>query len=450
VRPEVKELAAAALTLLCFSLPATLLAKERRGADLVVTRTNGQQVIGELIAVKPNSLLLLGPARKDESVNTVDIKSIKIVRKSRAGMGVVLGLVSGALGGALWGHHEAGGDEDGLYVFGGALLFGGVGALTGLVAGVAAGLDDEIVLSGQPESVVRSSLARLSRHAREPGAMALPQRTQATATVMRETGAGANARPEGTFQPPKTPRFRLTWAAANNLGAGYSFSTPASGTFRFSDNLPPGDTGPFPMEIWAQHSRPRFTLGCVGLAYEWNRYWSSEIELYAPASHETDTFGSPEFTSGLDGKSYYSSYGFLESVSSISLLVGLTFRPLPPEFLQRHVIEAGVAAGPAFIQVAKNDVYAHQKPTIRNMTWTARVRAAYDFYFVPAFSMGAFAEYRWLKADIPEYTATADLFFYDVNDPNGVPLRRTTDVTIPGIRVALGGFACGLRLGLRF
>lgn len=450
MRPVVKKCAAAALTLICLGLPAFLSAMDRRGASLVVTRTDGQQVIGELIAVKPNSLLLLSPAGKDESVNAGNIKSIKIVRKSRAGTGILLGLLSSVLGGVIWGHHEAGGDEDQLYVLGGGLYFGIIGGLTGLAAGLAAGLDEEIVLSGQPESVVRSFLARLSRHAREPGAQALRQVTQAAASVMQETGAGASARPEATYRPPGTPRFKLTWSAACNLGAEYSYFTSGSGTFRFGDNLPPGDTGPFPMEITASHSRPQFTLGCLGIAYEWNRYWSSEIELYAPASGVTDTSGSPEFTSGLDGKRYYSFYGLLESVRSISLLIGLTFRPFPPGFLQRHVIEAGVAAGPAFLTVAKYDVYAPQEPPIRNVTWTARIRAAYDFYFVPAFSMGAFAEYRWLNAGIPEYTATTDLFFGVVNDPYGVPLRRTAVVTVPGVTVALGGFACGLRLGVRF
>ncbi len=39
-------------------LPTSLYAK-KRGAKIVVTKLDGQQIKGELIAVKPNSLLLL-------------------------------------------------------------------------------------------------------------------------------------------------------------------------------------------------------------------------------------------------------------------------------------------------------------------------------------------------------------------------------------------------------
>jgi hypothetical protein len=112
-----------------------------------------------------------------------------------------------------------------------------------------------------------------------------------------------------------------------------------------------------------------------------------------------------------------------------------------------------VAAGPALVRVATTRstlIPSAQSQIHRNLTWAATVHAAYDFYFVPAFSMGAFAEYRWLKADVPEYAYTADLEFYQANDLYGSGIRRTTEVRVPGRTVELGGFAYGLRLGLRF
>ena len=44
-------------SILILSMP--LKAKERKGADLIIQRTDGTQVRGELIAVKEKSLLLL-------------------------------------------------------------------------------------------------------------------------------------------------------------------------------------------------------------------------------------------------------------------------------------------------------------------------------------------------------------------------------------------------------
>jgi hypothetical protein len=41
------------------ALSGNLFAKERKGADLIIQKKEGQQVRGELIAVKENSLLLL-------------------------------------------------------------------------------------------------------------------------------------------------------------------------------------------------------------------------------------------------------------------------------------------------------------------------------------------------------------------------------------------------------
>ncbi len=67
-------------------LSVNLYAKERRGAKLIITKKNGQQVKGELITVKPNSLLLLDTEGKDVSVGIADIKVIKIVKKSQVVM----------------------------------------------------------------------------------------------------------------------------------------------------------------------------------------------------------------------------------------------------------------------------------------------------------------------------------------------------------------------------
>jgi len=85
-------------------LSANLYAKERRGAKLIVTKNDGQLIEGELITVKPNSLLLLDTEGKDVSVDIADIKVIKIVKKPQ----VVKGVLGGLLGGTLFGAFLAG------------------------------------------------------------------------------------------------------------------------------------------------------------------------------------------------------------------------------------------------------------------------------------------------------------------------------------------------------
>jgi hypothetical protein len=73
---------------LVFSLlvcSGNLVANEKHGTKLVITKSDGQQITGELIVVKPSSLLLLdSQTRADVSVETGEISVIKIIRKSKA------------------------------------------------------------------------------------------------------------------------------------------------------------------------------------------------------------------------------------------------------------------------------------------------------------------------------------------------------------------------------
>jgi len=90
--------------------------KERKhGAKLIITKKNGQQIKGELITVKPNSLLILDAEGKDVSIDIADIKVIRIVKKSKFGKGLLYGLLIGGGGGGLFG-----------------LVFGGKGEIVGL------------------------------------------------------------------------------------------------------------------------------------------------------------------------------------------------------------------------------------------------------------------------------------------------------------------------------
>ncbi|GAH61129.1 unnamed protein product, partial [marine sediment metagenome] len=130
-------------------LSANLYAKERRGAKLIITKKDGQQIKGELITVKPNSLLLLNTEGKDVSVDIADINVIRIVKKSmyRMGMGMVIGGLTAAGIGALIGFSK--GDDPNLAIQWGltaegkalvyGLLVGGLGIFLGGIIGVIAG-----------------------------------------------------------------------------------------------------------------------------------------------------------------------------------------------------------------------------------------------------------------------------------------------------------------------
>jgi len=165
-------------------LSANLYAKERRGAKLIVQRRGDQVqtrykdtpwetsvmtgIRGELITVKPNSLLLLDTEGKDVSIDIGDIKVIRIVKKSKAGL---IGSVAGTLGGIIFVTiiDAALGEEESVSFYG-YCLFGGiglcVGTLVGGIIGAVVGKDVTIQIEGMSDSEIQETLEKLRKKAR--------------------------------------------------------------------------------------------------------------------------------------------------------------------------------------------------------------------------------------------------------------------------------------------
>jgi len=156
--------------------------RKKHGANLIIQKINGQQVSGELITAKPNSLLLLNTEGKDVSVDIEEIKVITVVKKSKALLGVGAGLLGGAGGGAVIGASlwvlglpvaaifgEAGveGWKDDFqdFLWNGALIGTGVGALLGIIGG-SAGKDKTIQIEGMSDSEIQEALEKLRKKAR--------------------------------------------------------------------------------------------------------------------------------------------------------------------------------------------------------------------------------------------------------------------------------------------
>jgi small nuclear ribonucleoprotein (snRNP)-like protein len=103
MNPTSKKFISLFLVFSLMMLPASLYAK-KRGAKLIITKKDGQLIKGELIAVKPNSLLLLDTEGKDVSVGIADIEVIRFVKKLKTGRTeALIGLLIGAGGGVILG-----------------------------------------------------------------------------------------------------------------------------------------------------------------------------------------------------------------------------------------------------------------------------------------------------------------------------------------------------------
>jgi len=144
-------------------LSTNLYAKERRGAELIIQRIGDQArkvkrtqldgtpwettditgIWGELIAVKPNSLLLLDASGKDVSADIADIKAIRIMKKSKFWTGAGIGVLIGGAAGAILGYSS--GDDD---------------------PGAGAGKDKTFQIEGMPDSEIQKTLDKLRKKAR--------------------------------------------------------------------------------------------------------------------------------------------------------------------------------------------------------------------------------------------------------------------------------------------
>jgi len=450
------KLIASVLVVSFLVLPAGLSAKERRGANLIVTRLDGSQVSGELIAVKRDSLLLLS-AGTDLTIDLADIKSIRIVRKSRAGRGAFLGSMGGALTGGVLGAVSGGIDE---YTSGEAAVvlgffFGVIGGLGGLSLGTIMGVDTTIAVAGEPAEVVADHWDKLRAHSREgrlPGAKTIVQkRLSPEPRPPAPTPVATEAAPS---RPRRTPRFRLSlpFTGAFSTDTKYDDSDTAQTSFRFPGDVPTGEAGPYPTSL-TRHPSNYYSsgFGSVSLAYEWSERWSAEVEvLFSGWRAGGLEIGALTFTSVDDGKTYEEDFIFFSYQTNFSaVLLGLTYRPFAPSEFRRHIVEAGLAFGPAWAKITDTGLW-QSALSARKLTLSARAHAAYDFYVIPTLSLGAVVGYRYLRANFPESIATDTLNFWDTADPYPVNyIERLTEVTIPSRKTDARGFYIGLRLGVR-
>jgi len=448
-----RKIIAPALIALLLFIPGNLSAKERRGADLVITRLDGSQVSGELIAVKRDSLLLLNNVGRDESVDIADIKTVRIVRKSRAGLLGSIGGAAGFIGGAAVAFAMA---DDEFYENKGplALLFGlftgGIGALSGLLVGSVVGLDSSFTVAGEPEADLADYWDKLrvySREGRLPGAQPGSERKPEPAQQAGIVGPGA---PPSAATPSsrRRPRFRLNLSGSSQSSKGMSFGGDSS--FRFPEEASP-ESGPYPLSLsgscYVGHRS--ITWGPVSLAYEWNEHWSAEIEYFSFGHEEISVYGPMSFISSVNGQAYRGSYYDDYQASLASVLIGLTYRPFAPTALRRHVVEAGVAVGPGFVRGGSSTGQSFLLPVVRKVALCGRIKAAYDFYLIPAISVGAFVGYRFLDTELSglvssriETFLTGDIYYPD-------SIERLTEIALPAFPVKGSGAFWGLRIGFR-
>ena len=147
---------------------------ESKQGPIIITKKDGQQIRGELITVKPKSLLLLDTEGKDVSVGITDINVIRIVKKSKVLAGATYGAFAGGGIGAIVG---------GLIGTSGPIILSSmaakkstildgiffgfiIGTVCGGIVGADAGIDIKIQIEGMTDSEIEETLDKLRKKAR--------------------------------------------------------------------------------------------------------------------------------------------------------------------------------------------------------------------------------------------------------------------------------------------
>lgn len=170
---RIKKFITCFLILSILSLCGNIYAGEKRGVDLLIQKKDSQQIRGELIAVKNDSLLLKDTeSGADVSVIMNHVKAITIVKESKTLVGIGVGFLVGAGVGMLIGligwelFNWAPSDTKTKYRIVGAA--GGAGGMIGALVGGTTGANqsETIQIEGKSANEINDILEELRKKAR--------------------------------------------------------------------------------------------------------------------------------------------------------------------------------------------------------------------------------------------------------------------------------------------
>ncbi len=426
-------------------------AKSRtKGAEVVVQRTDGTFLAGELLAVQGRALIVSDRVSAcDVTIGIATIRAVRVVREANVLKRAMNGfLYAGAPAGALILLGK--GDTAGRLAA--VAGIGGVGALIAALRGVAKGTDVTAVLDGTSEKKADFVLKKL-------GALALFQGALSSNFdgVGRQPKLGVPlAATDGPFEDLtvlRPARFHLSFEP------GYIMPRAEGAYIGLFKKMDFGDTHPGESFLFIRSgptAYPRRTSICNisarGFTAEYSLNRSFTVGLAYASLGQATVKGFRMIPVTWRGEAYYSELYVAADSAGEGYFLTAAWKPAPDLFFNRYSFKLGVEFGLCAARVRLDtSEYAFgaalDKRSVAKTVPAAGIVAGLDGYYGRNLSLGVWARYRYASVRIGASGLNgAYITLSEQADVIDVPVA----VAFPAHKVDLGGPTAGVSLGLHF
>jgi len=435
-------------------------AEKTVGNTLVLQMKSGPTVQGELLAVKGDRLILFDMnSLTGLEIGIGDVSKIRIVKPSKFGSGVGLGILIGGASGALLGL-VSGNDTSGFLRFSagqkaamGALGLGILGIPVGGIAGALSGIDESIDIAGLPAASQAIILGKLKAYARTAGEFSKTLEVR-PAPVVRE-----EARPAEPAAPRKRGRFHLSVIpgyfrspSAGQIGdlmrgIGFNSAVTYSGGWFGSGS----STTAYPLTT----KDTMLFIKDVRLEYSLSRAFALGVS-YSPLGRHTVT--GRHVILGKDYRYYYPPETYLVgSGEGKTIFLTASLFPVPDAFLKKLTFKLSAGIGYADVRLdytGSQFAYAYEDPA-----WPADRKSASRkglggllaaeliYFFNPHWSLGLNGDFKYVPVVIGGFAIDCPYLCYEVASAVRLESLR---IDIPAKTSNFGGWGIGLNFGYHF
>lgn len=463
---------------LLFLVSGSSAEEKSNGALILVQKTDGRIIKGELLAVKDTNLILMDSGNLSGMAEDIhEIRTIQIVKKSKLlpglGYGVLIGVASGVLIGLL-----SGNDQEGFFRFSAgqkALMFGSglatLGGVTGGIWGAIKGIDETIFLEGRPPEEITRILNKLSLVARYP--VELPENLKSR--YLKDQNNNQDVAPKPVAKPsPYTiddslaqkkassifTRFHLSllpgyFSSQGIAGCNELLKTSGFGiTKQARTECFWGVTFEYPAVNYPKEVRnPVIELSGFRMEYSISNKIALGFEYFPLGNHEVHGYRRIDLFVNERKVQMYSELYLWAKYRGAAYYFTAAWMPLPDGYLNKSAFKVGggIGLGSASLSFETSDSeYTKEmgeKRDFSKISLGLKAFCEYDYYFSKTWSLGIHVSYDYLPLKVNSFQLRG--YYFDLDATKNL-IHNSVVIDFPEQKMNFGGFGAGLSFSFHF